>query len=104
MGYYTRHNLEIIKGCTGLISELRDSCDDAKYSFGDDGRCEESTKWYSHEEDLISFSKKHPEAIFLLHGEGEENLDVWREYYKNGRVQVCKAIISFDDFNENKLR
>jgi len=104
MGYYTKHNLEIKKGCTGLISELREWCEDARDSFDDDGKCEEETKWYSHREDLISFSKNHPEAIFLLCGQGEESGDIWREYYKGGRIQVCRAVISFDDFDESRLK
>ena len=103
MGYYTRHELEIIDGSNDLISELRKECDEARYALEDDGSPEESSKWYNHDTDLKRFSQNHPEALFLLRGEGEDSGDIWREYYKNGKVQVCKAKLVFPDFNADLL-
>jgi hypothetical protein len=104
MGYYTDHNLEIITGEHWLISEFREFSDDANFAIDDDGGYYESCKWYDHEKDLREFSKKYPEAIFKLSGEGEDTRDLWVEYYKNGKMQICPAIITFDEFDESKLK
>lgn len=103
MGYNTSYSLSIVNGDDDLISSLRDECDGAQYALDDYGDCIESCKWYDHESDLIEFSKKHPESIFKLSGEGEESGDIWIKYFKNGKRQTCRAVISFDDFDERKL-
>jgi hypothetical protein len=48
-------------------------------------------------------SKQHPDIVFELHGEGEEAGDIWYKYYKNGKMQVCKGHITFDEYDESKL-
>ena len=62
------------------------------------------TKWYEHEEDMKRVSKAFPETLFILEGNGEEKGDIWRKYFKNGKVQVSKIVISFDAFDEKKLK
>lgn len=64
----------------------------------------DQTKWYDHEKDMKTYSQKYPEVLFILSGEGEESGDIWRKYFKNGRVQTCKAKITFDEFDESKLK
>lgn len=103
MGYYTSHKLEIIKGDNELISILRGYEKEVAYALYDNGETADSCKWYDHENDLRRFSIMHPEALFKLSGEGEEPGDIWIEYYQNGKMQQCKAKISFDEFDCNKL-
>lgn len=98
MGYYTRHQLEIIEGDDygdhkEAISQL------AGYSdcFGDE------VKWYSHVADMEEYSKKYPNMVFKLSGEGEESGDIWVEYYKNGLMQRSKAVIKLEGYDEKKL-
>lgn len=104
MGYNTSHELEVVQGDLNLIEELRNESEGARYAIGYNGNARQDCKWYSHEEDLRAFSKKHPEAILRLNGEGEESGDIWTEYYKNGKMQKCKAKITFDDYCEDKLK
>ena len=104
MGYYTRHNLSVIDGDQNLIKEFREFSEYAKYAIDDFGRCEESSKWYSHQTELKEFSVLHPNVLFKLDGEGEENGDMWHEYYKNGKLQICKASIVYDDFDPALLK
>lgn len=66
--------------------------------FGD------SCKWYEHDDDMKALSKKYPKTIFVLEGKGEEPEDIWRAYYQNGKMQLCKASITFDDFDRDKLK
>ena len=103
MGYYTSHRLTMIEGSYDLIEQFVEENEHAKFALCSNGDCSESCKWYSHQEDMKAFSKKHPEAIFELSGEGEESGDIWKEYYKNGKMQRCKAVITFEEFNPKKL-
>jgi hypothetical protein len=60
-------------------------------------------KWYEHTEDMCRVSKKYPNVIFSLYGNGEENGDMWVEYFMNGKFQVEKASITYADFDPEKL-
>lgn len=103
MGYYTKHEIEIIGGSSDLICELREFSEEAKYALDECGKTEQECKWYSHRKELKEFSLKHPDVLFKLHGEGEENGDVWDEYFKNGKMQVCKARMVMPGFDEKLL-
>lgn len=104
MGYYTRYKLRVESTESDLIPEFLAECKNASYAIDAKGNPEEETKWYEHEKDLMSFSKRHPEALFILSGEGEESGDIWLKYFKNGLMQTAKAIISFESYNETKLK
>jgi hypothetical protein len=60
-------------------------------------------KWYEHEKEMREFSKKYPEVVFTLHGEGEESGDLWIKYFKNGKMQTSKARIEYDSYDESLL-
>jgi hypothetical protein len=63
----------------------------------------ESCKWYEYDVDMARLSQQFPELVFLLEGEGEEGGDMWKRYYKNGKVQVANAKITYDEYDETKL-
>jgi hypothetical protein len=117
MGYYTRYSLsigidendlilglDIPKTSEDLIAELRESLDDAAYALDENGNVDGDCKWYDHEDDLKSFSKKYPNALFTLSGEGEESGDIWKKYFKDGKVQRANAVITFEKFDPKKLK
>lgn len=64
---------------------------------------EDDCKWYANKRDMCQYSLLYKDVLFELRGEGEEAGDLWVSYFKNGKVQVCKAKITFDAFDENKL-
>jgi hypothetical protein len=100
MGYYTRHTLEIIEGndyVTDYEQEIGELSEYGSSTFNDE------IKWYNHENDMLQYSKKHPNTIFKIIGEGEENGDMWHEYYKNGNMQRIQGKIVFDDFDRTRL-
>jgi len=103
MGYYTAYSLEVIDGDDSLIPKLREECEDAEWAIDDEGYCEESCKWYSHEEDIRRFSKNNPGVLFKLSGEGEEVGDLWVAYFKDGLMQMCQAEIVYPPFDKTKL-
>ena len=61
-------------------------------------------KWYDHEADMKIFSALFPEVLFMLRGEGEESEDIWMKYFQAGKMQIAKATISFEPFDEKKLK
>ena len=65
---------------------------------------EEETKWYNHENDMREISKQFPDIIFQLNGEGEESGDIWVKYFVNGKMQTASAKITFDGFDQKKLK
>lgn len=105
MGYYTSYSLSFIGGESHLdiIKELRDECDDAEYAITDDGDCNETCKWYEHEEDMVKFSRKWPAVVFALSGESEDGY-LWIKYFRDGGMQETQAVITFDEFDESKLK
>jgi len=107
MGYYTFHELEVIgkhgDDLSEIIEKLIGFSIEAKYSLDLDGSCIDQTKWYNHEEEMKELSMMYPEELFRLSGKGEEYDDFWIEYYKKGKVQVCKGTIEYEKFNEDKL-
>lgn len=98
MGYYTTFNLEVI-GHTEIDheEEINNEFHDG-YSVFDD-----SAKWYDYQDDMKKYSLKYPDLVFKLEGQGEQNDDMWIAYFKNGKMQECPAVITFDDFDESKL-
>jgi hypothetical protein len=99
MGYYTTHTLEVLDGNDfvtdykkeiGLISDYGDPFSEA-------------IKWYRHEDDMRELSNKFPNTLFVLSGVGEDNDDLWKEFYLGGKMQKCKAIITYEPFDKTKL-
>ena len=105
MGYYTSYNLSVSGGEElPIIAELRARYRNAEYVLDENGDTYDSCKWYDHEEELIDFSKDHPDLLFTLNGEGEDSGDMWFKYFKNGKIQRCQANITFDEYDESKLK
>ena len=102
MGYYTRYTLEV------------DSCPDELYEIFENDyyglksayfeKFRETLKWYRHEEEMKELSNKFPDILFTLSGEGEDQGDLWRKYFKNGKMQKVDGIISYENFDEGKLK
>jgi hypothetical protein len=100
MGYYTVYTLEIIEGDDYKTDHEEGIVNLTDYNY----LFEESVKWYDHEEDMLKYSKMHPNVLFELIGNGEESGDQWKAYFKNGKMQSCPAIITFDEYDESKLK
>lgn len=107
MGYETRHNLEVHIGemnITKVLKEVGEDFNGLHYAIDEYGDSLDAVKWYEHEGDMLLLSERYPELVFELHGEGEENDDMWYKYFKNGKMQHCYAKIVFDEYDESKLR
>jgi hypothetical protein len=98
MGYYTRHELTIVSGDKSTDHEKQISEAADYHSCFDD-----EIKWYDHVKDMKSYSLKYPDTVFCLEGEGEETGDIWKAYFKNGKMFKTKAIMTFESYDESKL-
>lgn len=58
---------------------------------------EEPCKWYDCEEDMTKLSAEFPQCTFILWAVGEEQGDVWKYYFKDGKHQRIKARLIFND-------
>lgn len=110
MAYYTDFELSIITTTENpgdniiekILIELRTiAATNISYFFIEDGSIKGYGTWYDHDEDCAELSKKFPEIIFGLHGEGEEKNDLWNGYYKNGLCQIARAklTVQYPAFN-----
>ena len=132
MGYYTKFDLEVTKfddskpmcghifdtelcpecGLNSIIKpdEFYNHLISTKFSdYGiDDGDklgyvFEDGCKWYECNEDMITISKKFPNVLFQLDGNGEEDGDLWRNFFLNGNVQCTQVDIVYEEFDINKM-
>jgi hypothetical protein len=118
MGYYTTYSLEVIGEEVTIPKSFIEEANKygivvptnvnhevsigelSKYGNPFEGEC----SWYEHDEDMKAYSKQYPTLIFKISGEGEESGDIWVKYYKDGKVQECKAKVTYDEFDESKLK
>ena len=53
---------------------------------------DDATKWYDHDDDIKRISALFPNAVFKLHGEGDDCGDIWDTYYYNGVMEYCPYV------------
>ena len=110
MGYYTTFTLncydnhansfdisfetELGKALTAALHEIN------PYYFDDDFDLKtlsyDSWKWYDHDEDMVKLSLRFPNYTFILEGEGEENGDLWRTIYHDGKLERLNVKIVYE--------
>lgn len=105
MGYYTRFKLSMfIYQDEKTSKKYNDVVEKIKEVSGYSNPFGEEVKWYDWEEDMKKVSLQFSDIVLILEGEGEESGDIWRAYFKNGKYQYCPAEITFDEFDETKLK
>ena len=102
MGYYTQYQLAW-EPHDQEVEIFLEANEEAYYGITPEGESADEAKWYDHEKNMRALSKKFPHILFTLSGEGEEAGDVWKKYFKDGKMQATKAVIVLDDFNPTKL-
>lgn len=110
MGYYTSYYLDVInidteetlnkivaeiekRGLTGYVFDAnydkRFENNDGKSYYTLNYYCRESQKWYKYQDDMEEISALFPNAIFRVHGEGEDWDDIWDHYFFHGESEYC---------------
>lgn len=88
-----------------IISKFRLSTEDS-HLINNDGSSEESGSGGCIEEDLQKFSEQYPNGLFQLDavwdsGFGESPS---RYFFKGGKKQECNSTLTFEEFDESKLK
>ena len=60
--------------------------DDRQYFLTDD-----AVSWYEYDDDMKQVSTLFPNLTFRLDGNGEDTMDIWSAYYKNGDVEYTEV-------------
>lgn len=107
MGYYTRYNFR--KQETWSEETLAEFAKwrgetDASFAVNDYGEAIGTCKWYEWESDLRWLSKRCPEQLFVLFGEGEDPDDLWVAYALGGLIYKADAEIVYPKFDATKLK
>lgn len=89
-----------------IIDDLREFSYECHYLLDEDGTSYSDGSGNNIEEDIRKFSVKYPNVIFQLDGEYESGLEEnpSRDFFKNGKHQTTKTIITFEKFDESKLK
>ncbi len=101
MGYYTRYTLEVEypTEMSRRLYELAIRAETTSYDYSLGDLMDDQTdtiKWYDWEKEMIAFSLKYPNVLFVMTGVGEEHPDVWRAWIRNGRSVSTKATFTFE--------
>lgn len=59
----------------------------------------EPYKWRSVESSMLQLSTDFPDVMFWLDGEGSEQGDTWRSWYKNGKSECIRPELVWPEFN-----
>ncbi len=105
MGYYTDFTIKANTSQTTFneaITQLSDISGYTFHSHWNEARLLES-KWYKHDSDMATLSNNFVDVLFEVCGVGEDEGDLWKSYYKNGKLFTSNGKIVFEDFDESKL-
>lgn len=118
MGYYTRFKVDFKRVSDydphapfvpadipeAYVPALNSLVDGGFKVFNSDGWSSDTLKWYDWERDMLNASRQMPGVLMTLTGSGEEDGDIWRAYFLDGKVQSERPEIKFDPFDPAKLR
>ena len=99
MGYYTEYDMEVIGDDD--FNHKNEITQGSGYSCLFDG---DDIKWYDHEQQLRDHSENYPDLLFKLSGRGEEAGDSWVKYFKNGLMQICRVMETYEKYDILKLQ
>lgn len=71
---------------------------------GDAFRTGYDISWYDVDENMSLISSNYPDVVIALNCDGGSDEDYWISYYKNGLVQTCFRQVSYEDYDETKLK
>jgi hypothetical protein len=86
-----------------LIGDYIETRNDMLYCFDRDGKTQNNSSQFDTDS-IREMSLQFPDVLFTLSGEGEEGGDLWRAYYLNGKMQREEAVVTFGEFDPEKLQ
>lgn len=102
MGYYTYHSMEVENASADDIQkivEFMTGLGIIGYALDTDFSSTDCVKWYDEPEQMVEVSLAFPHVHFIVHGEGEDQGDIWDHHYLNGMSQELHAEIVMPEFD-----
>lgn len=101
MGYYTSFEINVtgtedFETIHSTIEQVSDYSFDQYPHTKSMSSCD-TYKWYSWQDDMKEVSKRFPNSLFIVNGLGEEDGDIWRCYFRRGKMDHINAEIVFRD-------
>lgn len=92
MGYNTRYRFDHVEGDMARFSAALEMISDYGSLPGETGEWSDSIKWYAHDDDIAKAMRAADVKRVDLHGEGEDQGDVWDKVYElhDGLVRVSE--------------
>jgi len=105
MGYLTKYKLTVKRhkgksfNMPAIQKELRKiNQEEVLYAIWP-----ESQKWYNWKTDMVRLSTLHPNAHFILNGEGEESDDLWKAHFVAGKHAMYRPTLKWPRYLEVDL-
>lgn len=101
MGYYTDFNIrqtgdDDFEEISEEIVNISGYCFD---EYSSEKRLFLNAKWYNWDVNMTEISRKFPNSLFQVDGEGEEGHDIWRCFFRNGRCESIKVEVKYSESN-----
>jgi len=90
MGYYTK--FDINRNQEDIVLAIEDKSG-YNFHYG-----EIEGKWYSWQSDIKEVSLLFPDTEIHVEGEGEESLDIWKAFAKNGELFISEIQTTFGPY------
>lgn len=107
MGYPTAHTISVYGTDDQAMRKIIDKMKELGiigYAVNEDLECESPVNWFSEEEDMLELSREFPDVRFEVHGEGDNQGDIWEDHFLNGMTYRSHAEITIPEFNPELLR
>ncbi len=107
MSYYTNYEVSVtgFKDFKEAYTALQEFKEIVVHGIYDETLCDNEfefsiseASWYDNEDDCLRFSKKYPNTTITVHGDGEENGDIWKARYRNGEFERIKLEVVLPPF------
>lgn len=106
MGYYTNYSITIMKDPNKEEDSFWEAFDELTHSccskeFINYGVWE--AKWYNWQDDMVVLSRKFPQMLIQLEGDGEEPLDIWVATFCNGECNYRELQTHWEEFDSEEF-
>lgn len=106
MSYHTAYTISVDNVPDDILEKIKDRMEELGiigYAVNYDLSCAEPVNWFSEEEDMLILSREFSDVHFEVHGEGENQGDIWEDHFLGGKVQRCNAQIVIPEFDPEQL-
>ena len=106
MNFSAEFKLQIEGKCVSsiLTKERNEGFTEFQEAFDKYGDTMGQVFWPTHESYLKGLSERNPEETFTLDVFGDSTETIFKKYFKNGKMFVSQAVVTYETFDESKLK